>query len=159
MPTAIPPDPGIPRQPFPVPRPPVQLPRPRAEPDPPAPPIDPTLPGWARGGIALLREATRSLVALLSPGVITQVGLFVAMIWGGNRLDSKIDAKHDDTKKQLATVEKKQEATHEKLDAIKGNVGSKPAANKPEPPTASNAEFQRLTDDLKAIHDQPAQKK
>ncbi len=125
MPNTIIPNPGPPR-----PQPPVQLPR-VAEPEPQPPDIDPTLPGWSRGGIALLREATRSLVALLSPGVITQVGLFVAMIWGGNRLDSKIDAKHDDTKNEITSthedtkkevVKASQAVTHEKLQAIKGDT-------------------------------------
>ncbi len=93
--------------------------------------------------IAVFREGTRSLRVLLSASVVTQIGVLVAVLWGGNHLDNKINDKHEDTKAdiagttaKIAEVEKKQDVTHEKLavtneklTAIKADVRKGPAGS------------------------------
>ena len=73
-------------------------------PVPPEPvPIDPTLPGWARGIIAVFSN----------PGVIQLIGqlaIIATIIWGGDKLNEKVNRVED---RASAVVEKQEKQTAE----------------------------------------------
>ncbi len=132
MPTTIPPDPGLPRQP--LPRQPITLPRPRAEP--PVPDIDPTLPSWSRGIIAIIKTLfSQTIVAqiLILGGLVTNlVGLFIVhnnqtethhqLDATKTELKADVDTAKTELKADVGAVKVHQEANTAKIDSIKGDT-------------------------------------